>query len=471
MLYAGSGSPIPNDTMEQFKASEEDWQRIEAKAIHYSIPGTIWELHGRVAALEAEQAKESGKCPKTLEAFKQIGEYVKPRPPLYADPYNPLVSYSVGEVRPTEEWFKWHFPDKEHFSATAAAHRALYDHGYERGQNDGYAQGLAAGRAEQQAMAKLPTDSDYDAPQSLHSVALDMVDSLGRSFNLLPEILDTLRRAIREPMAEREATCKPALQVADDLTPEPESAAQSDPQVLFSVTLAGSNAIRWEDVINALTIAEAKLFDLWEYSKGIDPWCLQVADTAYPAYRAVHDLMNECRRTGATGAIGGLASPPPIASEPKPEPVHSQYFSGHGYIVGEINRALAEGGWTLTPEPKPEPIWGWRNVDFVGSPPSPYPTWWEWASSSLGRRVIQDVRIEAVMPRLDQPGATEPAVEPEPSPSPAGDAGLVKEVLDAMGEGIEADVEARAAILAVAKWLRKKCCPTAASLLEREANQ
>jgi len=263
-----------------------------------------------------------------------------------------------------------------------------------------------------------------------------MVDSLGRSFNLLPEILDTLRRAIREPMAEREATCKPALQVADDLTPEPESAAQSDPQVLFSVTLAGSNAIRWEDVINALTIAEAKLFDLWEYSKGIDPWCLQVADTAYPAYRAVHDLMNECRRTGATGAIGGLASPPPIASEPEPEP-----------------------------------IWGWRNVDFVGSPPSPYPTWWEWASSSLGRRVIQDVRIEAVMPRLDQPGATEPAVEPEPSPSPAGDGGLVKEVLDAMGEGIEADVEARAAILAVARWLRGKDCPTAASLLEREANQ
>jgi hypothetical protein len=377
MLYAGSGSPIPNNTMEQFKASEEDWQRIEAKAIHYSIPGTIWELHGRVAALEAEQAKESGKCPKTLEAFKQIGEYVKPRPPLYADPYNPLVSYSVGEVRPTEEWFKWHFPDKEHFSATAAAHRALYDHGYERGQNDGYEQGLAAGRAEQQAMAKLPTDSDYDAPQSLHSVALDMVDTLRHRIGVTDHICDTIERAIREPMAEQQATCKPALQVADDLTPEPE-----------------------------------------------------------------------------------------------PEPVHSQYFSGHGYIVGEINRALAEGGWTLTPEPKPEPIWGWRNVDFVGSPPSPYPTWWEWASSSLGRRVIQDVRIEAVMPRLDQPGATEPAVEPEPSPSPAGDAGLVEVVVRAMRAApLGYQPEARAAIRAVARWLRSNDYPIAASLLKQEANR
>lgn len=39
-----------------------------------------------------------------------------------------------------------------------------------------------------------------DAPQTLHTIALGMVDSLGRSFNLLPEICDTLRRAIREPM-------------------------------------------------------------------------------------------------------------------------------------------------------------------------------------------------------------------------------------------------------------------------------
>jgi len=41
--------------------------------------------------------------------------------------------------------------------------------------------------------------------QTLHTIALQMVDSLGRSFYLLPEILDTLRRAIREPMKETES--------------------------------------------------------------------------------------------------------------------------------------------------------------------------------------------------------------------------------------------------------------------------
>jgi hypothetical protein len=210
MLYAGSGSPIPNDTMEQFETSDENWRSIvdTAKTPTGAHARAVLELRDRVAALEAEQAKESGKCPKTLEAFKQIGEYVKPRPPLYADPYNPLVSYSVGEVRPTEEWFKWHFPDKEHFSATAAAHRALYDHGYERGQNDGYEQGLAAGRAEQGSRQGILDDStpepDYDAPQTLHTVALGMVDTLRRRIGVTDHICDTIERAIREPMADEE---------------------------------------------------------------------------------------------------------------------------------------------------------------------------------------------------------------------------------------------------------------------------
>lgn len=38
-----------------------------------------------------------------------------------------------------------------------------------------------------------------DEQQTLHSIALKMVDSL-EQFNVLPEIIDTLRRAIREPM-------------------------------------------------------------------------------------------------------------------------------------------------------------------------------------------------------------------------------------------------------------------------------
>ena len=257
MLYAGSGSPIPNDNMEQFKASDQDWQVIELQArerFGVAFVG-LCDLRDRVAALEA--------APVRFIVRNESGVYQKAGTPVYlADP--------APEV-PTPE----------------------------------------------------PEPSDF---QTLHGSALDIVDSLGRSFNLLPEILDTLRRAIREPMAEQ--------QVAT----EKSSAAQSDPQVLFSATLAGSSAIRWEDVINALTIAEAKLFDLWEYSKGIDPWCLQVADTAYPAYRAVHDLMNECRRTGATGAIGGLASPPSTTPEPEPSPSQSD-----GWLIAALEGMGLDG--------------------------------------------------------------------------------------------------------------------------------
>jgi hypothetical protein len=196
MLYAGSGSPIPNDTMEQFRASEEDWQRIEAEAIHYPIPGTIWELHGRMAALEAALDR--------VLVRNQTGVYLRAGTPVYlAAPAKAVPS----DEKLHEIWKDTKGGAIEHF-------RALVDHGYQ--------QGLAAGRAEQQAMAKLPTDSDYDAPQSLHSVALGMVDTLRHRIGVTDHICDTIERAIREPMAEREATCKPALQVADDLTPEPE---------------------------------------------------------------------------------------------------------------------------------------------------------------------------------------------------------------------------------------------------------
>jgi hypothetical protein len=369
--------------MAQFKASDKDWQGIENASKHEFLgatyPRTILELRDRVAALEGR-----GELIVGLEVDTTV-----PTPPAAVPSNEELWNLQLAarmQAKPDVGWQEWHYGAGK---APIAAHRALYDHGFQHG--------LAAGRAEH---GGAPEHEPVD-PQTLHSVALGHVDSLGRSFNLLPEILDTLRRAIREPMAEQ--------QVAT----EESSAAQSDPQVLFSVTLAGSNAIRWEEVINALTIAEAKLFDLWEYSKGIGPWCLPVADTAYPAYRAVHDMLNECRRTGATGAIGNLASPPPIT--PSPEPTHPPYISGHGLICSEIERELVAAGW------------------------------------------------------------------PEPDQAPAGDGGLVKEVLDAMGEGIEADVEARASILAVAKWLEKykpsghETEPTSADffayVLRQEANR
>ena len=51
-----------------------------------------------------------------------------------------------------------------------------------------------------EAMQQPDAEAEVAAPQTLHSIALEMVDSLGRSFDVLPVILDTLRRAIREPM-------------------------------------------------------------------------------------------------------------------------------------------------------------------------------------------------------------------------------------------------------------------------------
>lgn len=42
---------------------------------------------------------------------------------------------------------------------------------------------------------------DDDDPQTLHTIALRMVDTL-KQLGVLPEILDTLRRAIREPMQQ-----------------------------------------------------------------------------------------------------------------------------------------------------------------------------------------------------------------------------------------------------------------------------
>lgn len=80
---------------------------------------------------------------------------------------------------------------------------------------------------------------------------------------------------------------------------------------------------------------------------------------------------------------------------------------------------------------------------------------WDRIIRELGDRVaaLEAEREATCKPALQVADDLPP--EPEPSPSPAGDAGLVDEVLDAMGEGTE--VEARAAIHAVARWLARRC--------------
>jgi len=55
---------------------------------------------------------------------------------------------------------------------------------------------------------------DDDEPQTLHTIALKMVDTL-EQMHLLPEILDTLRRAIREPMEHPTPEAAPVVTDAE----------------------------------------------------------------------------------------------------------------------------------------------------------------------------------------------------------------------------------------------------------------
>ena len=90
-----------------------------------------------------------------------------------------------------------------------------------------------------EAMQQPDAEAEVAAPQTLHSIALMMVNSLGREFGILPEILDTLRRAIREPMQGQAAT-------------EDSSAAQPQPVQSLVETVAG-----------ALSIANGDPLELW----------------------------------------------------------------------------------------------------------------------------------------------------------------------------------------------------------------
>jgi hypothetical protein len=125
--------------MEQFKVSEEDWQKIERLAKNPAAyhSRAVCELSDRVAALEAKRAPEESSA-------------AAPAAPAAAVPSDQElweVQLKVkSQSRPHIGWQVWS-PESE---PLIAAHRALYDHGYDHG----YQQGLAAGRAEQQAAAE-----------------------------------------------------------------------------------------------------------------------------------------------------------------------------------------------------------------------------------------------------------------------------------------------------------------------------
>ncbi|MEY4055784.1 MAG: hypothetical protein RL519_1119 [Pseudomonadota bacterium] len=185
MLYTDSGSPIPNDKpMEQFKALDGDWRSVEKLSEDFGdkVASTIRELRDRVAALEAKRAPEESSAAAPAATVPSDKELIQ-----------------IWDEGPEN---------------LGLSLRVVWDHGY--------AQGLAAGRAEQGSSQRILDDSTPEPDpepsdfQTLHGIALDMVDSLRPI--VIPEILKVLRQAIREPMAEQQAAqSDPAV-----TTPEPE---------------------------------------------------------------------------------------------------------------------------------------------------------------------------------------------------------------------------------------------------------
>jgi hypothetical protein len=220
-----------------FKATDEDWAYIEwaGGITDAHSMRTIRELRDRVAALEA--------APDRVLVRNQTGEYVRAGTPVYmatppeldADavlslaaiirsvdgahnlgaaalaeailshpdatgvlqlPHDPLrqglQDQLIADLSDEELVAMWINDGR----STGEGLRFVWDHGFQHG--------LAAGRAEQGSSQGILDDSTPEPepvdPQTLHGIALDMVDSLRPI--VIPEILNTLRRAIREPMAE-----------------------------------------------------------------------------------------------------------------------------------------------------------------------------------------------------------------------------------------------------------------------------
>jgi hypothetical protein len=157
---------------EPFKATDEDWQRIEERAFNY-WDRTIRELRDRVAALE-KKARTAEECNDVI--CRRLDEIQRKGTGQPTEAGIRLASYSIGKARPIEEcgkdhiqvpptppaaapsdeelwevqfaarmqaepdvgWQTWH---SDLNKAPIAAYRAIYNHGFQHG--------LAAGRAEQ----------------------------------------------------------------------------------------------------------------------------------------------------------------------------------------------------------------------------------------------------------------------------------------------------------------------------------
>jgi hypothetical protein len=212
MLYTDSGSPIPNDKpMEQFKASEEGWRKIERSAENPAADYSraVCELRDRVAALEAASDR--------VLVRSQTGEYLRAGTPAYlAAPAAPEPEEAASSqwVSDEELWelrrdtlsqadphivcVEWKHAHPLAFThAHIKGNRALYDYGYE--------DGLAAGRAEQQA-----------APEDSSAAQSEPEPSPSPAAGLVEEVLDAMGEGTE--VEARKAICKVAARArAHDL--------------------------------------------------------------------------------------------------------------------------------------------------------------------------------------------------------------------------------------------------------------
>lgn len=200
---------------EIFRASEQDWKAITRRATSECVG--ILELRDRLIYLENSDRELTGK----LQTMQTLSESQRGRLQELSGRLAVLEARAERQQTtphpdaPSDEEL-WELrraaqqgrTSMENWITRAEIHgnRALFDAGVE----------WATRRAEQQTTteepsAAEPAPADPDTPQTLHDVALAHVDSLKfRDYRIPPEILDTIRRAIREPMAA------PAGRVATD---------------------------------------------------------------------------------------------------------------------------------------------------------------------------------------------------------------------------------------------------------------
>jgi len=268
---------------------------------------------------------------------------------------------------------------------------------------------LEAAQQQQQQAASV---ADDDEPQTIHTIALGMVDTL-EQLNVLPEILDTLRRAIREPMQHPTSEAAP---VATD----------------------GELVKTWDTSGKSIFEKTRAIYDLGREHGAICPhirssgegtsYCALAEQTAPAPAAALSDALIK-----AECALADIAEGEPNTDEGDPVQWAEQRCADALAIIRPVMRqhGIRTSEWPPAPQPNP--------------PAKPQPH---------GGRLIRD------------------DVDPGRRPTtPAGS--LVERVAIVCATPCKWtwDDQARAAIREVAAWLRAGLMLHAAELLEQEAKR